>query len=92
MTINIRESFTKDAIEEFEGDVSGTEEQELTAFLEEVWQGDIDPSTLNLALLAFVAGRTYGLASREPLTGEMSIKMRQEVLEKFIEFLVDGIQ
>jgi hypothetical protein len=92
MPINIRESFSKDAIEEFDADVSGEEEAALTAVLEEVWQGDLDPSTLNIAVLAFVAGRAYAKASEENVPAEVSVKMRLEVMEKFIEFLVDGIR
>lgn len=93
MAIGIRESFTKDVIEEYDADITEEEELELNALVSELTrgaQGEFIPN--ELAVLAFVAGRAYEASAREELPAGFTVTLRREVLEHFIEFLVDGRQ
>lgn len=88
--MDVEDAFTEEAITSLDTNVEGEEETQLRQIIERVfqtneinWSADI----LNVAMLCFVAGRTYqsGLESEQAVT----IDMTPQTARDFIRFLTE---
>jgi hypothetical protein len=85
--MEIADAFTTPAIEAADTNVGGDEEEELRQFIRHIYssdeiEGPTETRLEDIAVLMFVAGRTYQAAN-----GPIRISMSPDLHNRFLEFL-----
>lgn len=89
--MDIEDAFTQEAIAALDTNIEGPEETTLREVVTRVFvSNEINWSDqhIDVAMLAFVAGRTYQLDLNEP-EKTISIEMTPETAREFISFLTE---
>jgi len=87
--MDIEDAFTEEAILHYDTNVGGEEETALEEVLKRVYQSNNinwSPDIMKVAMLAFVAGRTY--QSEQIDVNNFPIVMNVAMVQEFLEFLV----
>lgn len=87
--MNIEDAFTEEAIATLDTNVGGEEERELREVIKKIYVGnEINWANehLNVAVLCFVAGRTYQ-TDLEAEQGHITVSMTPDTVSEFIEYL-----
>lgn len=92
--MDVEDAFTEDAINRLGTNVGDETEEELKDIITRIYTtNEIDPMTddhMNVAMLCFVAGRTYQTGQQEPaVPATLSIEMTPQLTSEFIRFLVE---
>jgi hypothetical protein len=80
--MDITDAFNASRIAEMGTDLTESEESSINSLLDEIWDGPLDESVRNLALLAFVAGRTHAAGK-----AVINVPMNPELIAQFMDFL-----
>ena len=86
--MEIEDAFTEEAISAAGTNVGGDVEDALRAIVEQIFTSNnlqFDRGHINVALLAFVAGRTYQQDSTA-----VQVTMTVPLVSEFLRFLVEG--
>jgi hypothetical protein len=88
--MDVEDAFTEEAITTLGTNVSDETEEELKNIIMRIYGSNEFPppndQDINIAVLCFVAGRTYQTDQQEP--APLSIEMTPELTREFIHFLV----
>jgi hypothetical protein len=89
--MDIEDAFTSEAIERYDTNVDGVLEVDLRTLIQQVYTTNQLPSPnedhLNVAVLCFVAGRTYQVEESPGLEPLIEIPMTPDEVHEYIAYL-----